>query len=220
MATWKTAQFHDIDEITDGRVPWRPVRHHFGAESFGLSVFTGKEAGDRIINEHDETDDGQEEIYFVHSGRARFELDGETVDAGPGTFVYAKPEVKRTAFAEEANTTLVAMGGVPGKAYETHGWEIWAPLQQLYRDGAYEQVADRLDETLAADAPWPMLHYNAACIYSLTGRKDDAITHLRRAMELAPDSVRGYAENDDDLANIRDEPAFDEILGEPATSGA
>jgi mannose-6-phosphate isomerase-like protein (cupin superfamily) len=212
MATWTTAQYQDIDEITDGRVPWRPVRFHFGIESFGLNVFTGKEAGDRLINEHDETDDGNEEVYFVHSGRARFELDGKTVDAAPGTFVYAKPEAKRTAFAEEPNTVLVAMGGVPGKAYETHGWEIWAPLQPLYQAGEYEQVADRLGSDLPLDSPWPMLHYNAACIYSLTDRKQQALDHLRRAMELAPDNVRGYAENDDDLANVRDEPAFKELF--------
>ncbi|HET7128178.1 MAG TPA: cupin domain-containing protein [Gaiellaceae bacterium] len=215
MATWTTAQYGDIDEITDGRVPWRPVRFHFGIESFGLNVFTGKEAGDRIINEHEE-DEGHEEIYFVHSGRARFELDGETVDAAPGAFVYAKPEVRRTAFAEEPNTVLVAMGGTPGKAYESHGWEIWAPLQPLYQAGEYAQVADRLDSELTVDAPWPMLHYNAACIYSLADRKEHALKHLGRAMQLAPDNVRGYAENDDDLANIREEPAFKELFGEPA----
>jgi tetratricopeptide (TPR) repeat protein len=212
MATWTTAQFQDIDEISDGRVPWRPVRHHFGIGSFGVNVFTGREAGDRIINEHDETDDGNEELYLVHSGRARFELDGETLDAPAGTLVFAKPEAKRTAFAEEPNTTLVAMGGVPGKAYESHGWEIWAPLQPLYQAGEYEQVADRLDSDLAEDAPWPMLHYNAACIYSLTGRKEKALTHLGRAMELAPDNVRGYAENDGDLEAIRGEPAFKKLF--------
>ena len=215
MAAWKTAQVTDIGEITDGRVPWRPVRHHFGIESFGLNVFHGKEAGDRLINEHDESNEGensQEELYFVHSGRARFELDGKTVDAAPGTFVYAKPEVTRTAFAEEPDTVLVAMGGVPGKAYETHGWEIWAPLQPLYQAGEYEQVADRLETELPEDAKWPMLHYNAACIYSLAGRKEKALTHITRAMELAPDNVRGYAENDDDLANIRAEPAFQKLF--------
>jgi len=152
MATWKTGQIDEIDEITDGRVPWRPVRHHFGIESWGMNVFSGKEAGDRLINEHDEADDEQEELYFVHSGRARFELDGETLDAPAGTFVYAEPGVKRTAFAEEPNTNLLAIGGVPGKAYETHGWEIWAPLQPLYRAGEYDQVADRLEAELPEDA--------------------------------------------------------------------
>jgi tetratricopeptide (TPR) repeat protein len=212
MATWKTGQIDEIDEITDGRVPWRPVRHHFGIESWGINVFNGKEAGDRLINEHDEADDEQEELYFVHSGRARFELDGETLDAPAGTFVYAEPGVKRTAFAEEPNTNLIAIGGVPGKAYETHGWEIWAPLQPLYRAGEYDQVADRLEAELPEDAKWPMLHYNAACIYSLAGRKEKALTHIRRAMELAPDNVRGYAENDDDLANIREEPEFQKLF--------
>src|SRR3954454_16648090 len=171
--------------------------------SFGLNVCNGKDAGDRLINEHDETDDGSEEIYFVHSGRARFELDGETLEASPGTFVYAKPEVKRTAFAEEPNTTLVAIGGIPAKAYEVRGWEIWAPLAPLYQAGEHEQVANRLDTDLPVDAPYPMLHYNAACIYSLTRRTDSALVHLRRAMELAPDDVRRYAENDTDLDSIR-----------------
>ena len=132
MAAWKTTQIHEIDEITDGRVPWRPVRHHFGIESFGINVFNGKEAGDRLINEHDEADDEQEELYLVHSGRARFELDGETLDAPAGTFVYAEPGVKRTAFAEEPNTNLLAIGGVPvrwrRKACEDSRHGLWEPL--------------------------------------------------------------------------------------------
>lgn len=212
MSKYEVAHLDEIDETNDGREPWRPVRHHFGITSFGVNAWTGHNAGDRIINEHDEIDDGHEELYLVHSGRARFELDGETLDAPVGTLVFAKPEAKRTAFAEEPNTVLVAMGGAPGKAYESHGWEIWAPLQPLYQAGEYEQVADRLDSDLAEDAPWPMLHYNAACIYSLTGRKEKALAHLGRAMELAPDNVRGYAENDSDLEAIRGEPAFKELF--------
>jgi tetratricopeptide (TPR) repeat protein len=58
-----------------------------------------------------------------------------------------------------------------------------------------------------------MLHYNAACIYSLAGRKEQALSHLSRAMELAPDNVRGSAEGDDDLANIREEPQFEKLFG-------
>ena len=40
-----------------------------------------------------------EELYLVLQGRAVFELDGERVDAPAGTFVFARPGVKRTAFA-------------------------------------------------------------------------------------------------------------------------
>jgi tetratricopeptide (TPR) repeat protein len=218
MASWQTGRIEEIDQISDGRVPWHPVRFHFGITSFGVNAFVGREQGDRLINEHDETDDGNEELYFVHSGRARFELDGETVEAPAGTFVFAAPEVTRTAFAEEAGTTLLALGGVPGKAYETHGWEYWAPFVADYNAGNYEPVAEGLREVLANDPPFPMLYYNAACVESMLGRKEDALAHLRRAVELR-DDMRKWAENDSDLDAIRGEPEFVELFGEAAARG-
>src|SRR5205085_9092276 len=106
MNRYAVAHLDDIDEMSDGRCPWRPVRHHFGITSFGVNTWTAREAGDRIINEHDEDEPGgHEELYLVVSGRARFELGGESVDAPAGTLVYVKPKIKRTAFAEEPNTT-------------------------------------------------------------------------------------------------------------------
>ena len=103
MGGFTAVHLEEIEEITDGRCPWRPVRHHLGIKSFGINAWTAREAGDRLINEHDEadTEDQQEELYFVQDGRARFELDGESVDAPAGTFVHVQPGVKRTAFAEE-----------------------------------------------------------------------------------------------------------------------
>ncbi len=132
MSRYAVAHLDEIDEISDGRCPSRPIRYHFGITSFGVNAWTGREAGDRIINEHDEGgDDGDEELYLVQRGRARFELDGELVHAPVGTLVFVPPYVKRTAFAEEPGTTIVALGGTPGKAYEPGGYEIWAPLRPL-----------------------------------------------------------------------------------------
>ena len=116
MSNYAIARLEDIDEVSDGRCPWRPVRHHLGIRAFGVSAWTGKQAGDRIINEHDEVDDEQEELYLVTQGRAAFEIDGERQEAAAGTFVFVRQGVKRTAFAEEADTTIVAIGSVPGKA--------------------------------------------------------------------------------------------------------
>jgi quercetin dioxygenase-like cupin family protein len=209
MANFSIAQVGDIDEVDDGRVPFRIVRHHFGIQSFGVNSFTGANVGDRILNEHTE-DDGHEELYIVTAGHAVFEIDGERVDAPHGTLVYVKPEAKRTAFAEEPGTTLVAVGGTPGKAYVVHGWELWAPLVSLYRDGKYDEVADRLREAVA-DQPYPMLIYNLACIESLAGRKSEAVENLRRAVELNPD-FGPMAKDDSDLDAIRDEPGFAEIV--------
>ena len=212
MSGYKVAQLDEIDEVTDGREPWRPVRHHLGITSFGVNAWMGHDAGDRIINEHDESEDGHEELYVVQEGHAVFELDGERLDAPAGTFVFVRPEVKRTAFAEAPGTTVLALGGTPGKAYEASGWEVWAPLRPLYEAGDYAAVIDRGRALLEAEPRYPVPLYNLACCESLAGRTTDAIEHLRQSIELS-EQMRDYAKDDSDLDPIRDEPAFKELVG-------
>ena len=214
MSGYAIAHLDEIEELDDGRQPWRPVRHHFGISSFGITAWTGKEAGDRILNEHDEADeaDRSEELYLVVQGRATFELDGERRDAPAGTFVFVEPDVKRTAFAEESGTTIVAVGGVPGKAYEVSGWEVWAPLQPLYQAGDYAAVADRGRELTESGTQYPVPLYNLACCESLAGRTEDALAHLEQAIALR-DGMRSYAKDDSDLDPIREQPKFKELVG-------
>jgi hypothetical protein len=210
MSDYTVARLDEIDEISDGRCPSRPVRHHFGITSFGVNSWTGREAGDRIINEHDEVDEN-EELYLVHEGRARFELDGEQVDAPAGTFVFAEPGVKRTAFAEEPGTTILAVGGTPGKAYEPHGYEIWGQLRPAFEAGKYEEVADRGRELVEANPQYTLVAYNVACCEALVGRKEDAIKHLRMVVDRS-EQLRKLATEDSDFDSIRDEPAFKELV--------
>ena len=214
MSGYAVAQIDEIDEMSDGRCPWRPVRHHFGITSFGVNAFTGKNAGDRLINEHDESQDQdlQEELYLVQRGRARFELDGESVDAPAGTFVFARPNVKRTAFAEEPGTTLVALGSTPGKAYEAFGAEIWLPLNHLYESGKYAEAADQGREVVEAHPEYPAPLYNLACCEALAGRPADAVKHLGMAID-RKEQLRSMAAEDSDFDPIREEPAFKELIG-------
>jgi tetratricopeptide (TPR) repeat protein len=212
MTDYAVAHLDEIEELDDGREPYRPVRHHFGITAFGMTAWTAREAGDRIINEHDEADDGNEELYLVLQGRAVFELEGERRDAPAGTFVFVPSEVKRTAFAEEPGTTIIAVGGVPGKAYEAVGWELWAPLRPLYEAGEYAVVADRGRELIAANPQYALPFYNLACCESLAGRTTDAVEHLRQAIALS-EQFRSYAKDDSDFDPIRDEPAFKELIG-------
>ena len=61
------ARLDEIAEITDGRLPWRPVGHHFGITAFGVSAWSAAAPGDRVINEHDEAGDAARSC---SSGRA------------------------------------------------------------------------------------------------------------------------------------------------------
>jgi quercetin dioxygenase-like cupin family protein len=211
MSRYTVTQLGEIDEINDGRCPFRPVRHHFGITSFGVNTWTATGAGDRIINEHDEADEN-EELYLVQQGHATFELDGERVDAPAGTLVFARPGVKRTAFAEEPETTIVAIGGTPGEVYEPSGFEVWSPLSRLYEDGEYAKAAELGRGLSEANPQYPGLLYNVACCESLAGQATEAIGHLRRAIE-GSERFRAFAAGDSDFDAIKDEPAFKELVG-------
>jgi tetratricopeptide (TPR) repeat protein len=211
----------EIPELDDGRVPMRPVRHHLGITGFGVNAWTGRNAGDRIINEHQEDEtptqddpDSDEELYVVLQGRAVFELDGERQGAPAGTFVFVPPSVKRTAFAEEPGTTILSVGGTPGKPYDPVGWELWSPLRHTYEAGDYDEAVAQLREVVTANPQYALLLYNLACCESLTGQKTEALEHLRQAVEKS-DRLREFAKGDSDLDAIRDEPAYREIVGQP-----
>jgi tetratricopeptide (TPR) repeat protein len=212
MSGYAVAHLDEIEELNDGRSPWRPIRHHFGITAFGINAWTAHDAGDQIINEHDESDDGNEELYLVHRGRAVFELDGERLEAPAGTLVSVPAGVKRTAFAEAPGTTIIAVGGMLGKAYEPLGWEVWAPLRPLYEAGDYAAVADRGREVIETHPEYAEPLYNLACCESLAGRTTDAIEHLRQAIDRS-ERLRDYAKDDSDFDPIRDEPAFKELVG-------
>lgn len=212
MSAYEIAQLEEIDPIEDGRSAFRPVRHHLGITAFGANAFGPRAAGERLINEHDEAEpDAQEELYVVLSGRARFEIAGESVEAGPGKLVFVRPGSTRTAFAEEDGTTLLVIGAKAGEAYRVHGYELWAPLQTMFQAGDYAGVADRGREVLAEDPPFALLYYNVACAESLVGRVDDAIAHLRRGIELN-EELREFAKGDSDLDALRDDPRFRELV--------
>jgi len=216
MPDWTVDHIENIRELEPvGECPIRPVRHHFGITAFGVNAWTAKEAGDRLINEHEE-DPGSEELYIVLSGRAVFELDGERREAPQGTFVFAEPSVKRTAFAEEAGTTVVAVGATAGKPYDPVGWELWYPLRKRYEAGEHAEVAGELRAVVAEAPQYGLLQYNLACLESLNGDRAAALEHLGQAIALS-ESFREYARGDSDLDPLRADPAFQELLqGEPA----
>jgi quercetin dioxygenase-like cupin family protein len=98
---------------------WYPLQHHFGLSAFGVNAFGG-DAGIELVAEHDERESGQEELYVVVRGSARFTLDGEVHDARAVTVV-AVPDtaVTRAAVATEDETIVLAVGGPADSGFAT-----------------------------------------------------------------------------------------------------
>lgn len=212
--SYAVANLDQIEELSDGRCPWRPVRHHLGIRGFGVNAWTAAATGDRLINEHDEADGPDEELYVVLSGRASFEVDGERIDAPAGTLVFVQPEAKRTAFAEEPGTSMLAYGGRRGAAYEPVGWELWAPdLSPLYQAGKYAEAAELGRKLADANPDYPLLRYNVACCEAKAGQTEKALASLRSAVQ-ASERAREYAKGDSDFDSLRERAEFKELIGE------
>jgi hypothetical protein len=189
-----------------------PVREHLGIHAFGVNAYTPGEDG-TLINDHDESGSGQEELYLVLDGNASFEVDGETFDAPPGTFVSVPPESRRKATGDG---TVLALGATPGEAYQALDWgEAW-PFQSesmaAYGEQRYADAFDAVRRGLEHFPDHPGLNYNYACFATLAGDTgDETFGHLRRSVELFP-RFRDQARTDDDFAAVRDDPRFEEAL--------
>ena len=203
-------QIEDIPAIPAGGVGYRLVRRELGITAFGINAFTAN-AGEHLIEDHDETGSGagrHEELYLVIAGRARFTIDGDEHDARAGTLVFLPdPASRRMAIALEDGTTAIAVGGAPGRPYEVSPWEPSFAAKPLADAGDPGAAADLMAGELAARPRQPHLLYNAACFEALAGRREDALAHLREAVELMPET-REWAAKDEDFDSIRDDREF------------
>jgi tetratricopeptide (TPR) repeat protein len=192
----------------DGRVP-RNIRRHFDIQGFGVRA--NQAVGDgHVIGEHDEISlgaTGQEELYFVLSGAATFNLDGQPVYAPAGTFVFVRdPAVKRSAIAKQDGTTVLAVGATPGEPYRLSVGEVMHDMWDPYRAGDYEGALEALQPALA-ERPEALVLFNVACMEAQLGRADDAIAHLEQAIE-DDHRIKDNIRTDTDLDSIREDPRF------------
>jgi len=209
-AGWQSLRLDDIEPIpvVNGTLLWRPVRRTLDIAAFGINAYVAPKAGDDVVEEHTEESLGHEEVYVVLSGRATFTLDGETLDAPAGTVVFVRDvTVKRHARAEEPNTAVLAVGGPRDAVYEPSAWEDYFAAERHRAAGDYDTYLMELEEAAAKRPDHPATLYNLACAEALVGRAEDALMHLRRALELKPEWSE-MAAKDDDFASLRDDPGW------------
>ena len=205
---WRVAHLDEIER----RGRDIPVREHLGIHAFGVNAFGPGEDG-ALVGEHDESGSGQEELYVVLDGTVTFTIDGQTVDAQPGTLVSVGPGVRRKATGDG---TVLVVGGTPGEAYQGVDWGDAWPLHgesmAAYREERYGDALEAVRGALEHMPDHPGLNYNYACFATLAGDTgDETFAHLRRSVELLP-RFREDALRDDDLAALRDDPRFDQAL--------
>ena len=136
-------------------------------------------------------------------GDATFRLGEEELDAPAGTVVHLRdPDLRRHAVAAEDGTAVLAIGGKPGEAYTPSAWEATFAAERHRPSGDFAAMADELAGALAEYPDNGGVLYNLACAEAQAGRLDDALAHLRRALELRPELAE-WSQQDEDLAALR-----------------
>ena len=207
MSRWPdryaVTRLDEIDAIPGpGSLTWRPVRGHFDVRAFGCNAYTAANAGEDVVEPHDEAGDpGHEELYFVHCGRARFTLDGEAFETGPGTYVFVRePSVHRHAVALDPGTTVLSFGGPP--TFQPSGWE-WSFRAEPLMATDLAQARAILDEGARERPDSASVQFSIARLEAREGNREAALNTARKALDLVPEEQREKLR-----ADMRDHPAL------------
>ena len=98
-----------IEELGDG--VFRKVRRALGVTAFGVNAMVLPPGTEWFEHYHEH----QDELYFVHAGRAGFEVDGERFELGPGGLVHVESTTPRRFWnAGDDDLVLLLVGGKDG----------------------------------------------------------------------------------------------------------
>jgi hypothetical protein len=147
---WQAVHVDDLDSHRVAGVVWHPLRRRLGVRAFGTNVYTAEEVGGQIVEDHDETGLGHEEIYVVIRGRAAFTIDREELEAPAGTVVFIRdPALRRVAVSKTEDALVLAVGGPPDAPYEPSPWEPWFLAHVSAEAGEEEAALEYLREAVA-----------------------------------------------------------------------
>ena len=171
----------DAIPVPGARITWRPIRRALGIRAFGINAYTAA-AGEHVVEEHTEEFAGHEEVYVVLTGRARFTLDGADVEAEQGTIVHLRdPAVRRAAIALEDETTVLAVGGKPGEAFEPSAWEWWFAATPHRERGDLAGALAVVRQGLEEKPDDPVMHFQVGLLEAASGSADEALARLETA---------------------------------------
>ena len=119
--------FGSIDELGEG-YGFRKVRAALDVTAFGVNAIVYPPRFDGFEHYHDV----QDELYFVHRGTARFEVDGEERVLGAGGLCHVESTTRRrVSNAGDDDLVLLVIGGKGG--YVERDGHIDDPAEQQRR---------------------------------------------------------------------------------------
>jgi mannose-6-phosphate isomerase-like protein (cupin superfamily) len=117
-----------LDELGDGP-GFRKVRRALGVTAFGVNGVVYPPSYEGFLHYHDT----QDELYFVHSGKARVEVGDEVRELGPGALVHVESTTPRK-FSNASDTEELVMLVIGGKGgYVERDGQLVDPERDLPR---------------------------------------------------------------------------------------
>jgi mannose-6-phosphate isomerase-like protein (cupin superfamily) len=124
--------FGSIDELGEG-YGFRKVRSPLGVTAFGVNAIVFPPGYEGFLHYHDT----QDELYFVHRGRAAIELGDETRELGEGGLLHVESTTPRRVSnaSETEELVLLVVGGKDG--YVARDGHLVDPERDLPRRQAF-----------------------------------------------------------------------------------
>ena len=99
-----------LDELGEG-YGFRKIRKALGVTAFGVNAMVYPPGAEGVSHYHD----AQDELYFVHRGTARFEIDGDVHEVGEGGLVHVESTTQRVfSNAGDGDLVVLIVGGKGG----------------------------------------------------------------------------------------------------------
>ena len=126
--------FGSIDELGDGP-GFRKVRRALGVTAFGVNGIVFPPGYEGFLHYHEL----QDELYFVHRGRARVEVGGEEREIGEGALVHVEAATHRRVSnaSDSEELVLLVVGGKDG--YVERDGQLVDPERDLARRQSFGQ---------------------------------------------------------------------------------
>jgi len=120
--------FGSLDELGDGP-GFRRVRRALGVTAFGVNGIVFPPGYEGFLHYHEL----QDELYFVHRGRARVEVGGEEREIGEGALVHVEAATHRRVSnaSDSEELVLLVVGGKDG--YVERDGQLVDPERDLAR---------------------------------------------------------------------------------------